>query len=771
MRAARWLLYATLLVPLLVFPGFLFPFVTIRAVYFRVLVELAVACLLYVVLRRKLIVNSRHDPVLWALLAWVLANALAAVFGVAIMRSLFGDHERMGGVWFWVHLVAYYVALRVALRPEDWWRFFRISVSIAVTVAVYGLLQQWFTLFRIAVGGVSGGATIGNSGLLAAYLLANVSFAAMLAVRARPWSRVGYVAVAMLLVAAMVLSGNRSSTLALFLGGGTALLFFGITSRRFRGRRALLAGALFASAAALPFATRLSWARPVVSHIPALSRLSSGADSSRVIQWRAAVAGIRDRPLLGVGPENYQVVWSRYYHPEMVRFLSDSRWDRAHNAYLDAFATAGVIGFLSLLALLLALGWSSKRAARAMGATDPRTPEGRSGGVECIALGFFVAYSFYLFFWFFDLNSTMLLVALAAFVASRVTDDPLVEIGGSRARRWQTDLVLGFGAVGLISVLYVHGFETLRMARTLVRAANPNRPMRETLVAFESVFASPAPVTQHAFLLYAGHLRSLYPAFSEIREDPERAAIFDRAFLLAVREFQRQEKQDPLNDRILVQYARVLSLGAYYYDAPRLYDAALAKLRRAVELAPRRVNNHLVLGVAFLNGRRPDMALRIFERAYAVYPPHGQTHSYIAEAYSALDRPDSAAVWLRSAVSQGYLPDRKFVERVAQRLAASGNARGAAELTWNYMRGRAGPVFLWSTGVAHLDPENASLATAVADFFAAAGDTEREALVRAAAPALCVRPLPLLSMATATIGRVPDRAATCEEPWRSTSVF
>lgn len=769
-RVVRWLLFATLLVPVMVFPGFFFPFVTVRAVYFRVLVEVALALVLVLLLRRE-VVFFRRDVVLWSLVAWTLANTLAAVFGVAFMRSFFGDHERMGGVWFWVHMLGYYVALRIAFRMEDWWRFFRASVTVAAAVSAYGLVQHWFHPFTFGIGGVNAGATVGNPGLLAGYLLANVAFCAMLGVRARPAARLAYVAVGLVLATTIVLSGNRSSLLALAIGSGVALATHTLLPGRFRTHKALVAGLLLSAAVALPFLARLDAAQPVVSRIPVLTKLSWGVDSSRVIQWRAAVDGIRERPLLGVGPENYQIVWNGFYHPEMYRFLADTRWDRAHNAYLEAFSTAGVVGFLSLLAVWLAMLLSAGRAELRSHAGNADRFGPSPGGEGSVAIGFFAAYAFYLFFWFFDLNASMLWIAVAAFVASRALGSRLVEFGEPRPRRAQTTMVLAFGAVGLAALLYVHAFQTLRMARTLTRAGNRSLPMHQTLAAFESVFASPAPVTQHALLMYAGRLRDLYPSFPLIRSDPRRAQLFDRSFSLAVTEFARQERQDPLNERMLVQEARVLILGAYYYDDSRLYDAALTKLHRAVELAPRRVNTHLVLGVAYLNSKRPRQALQIFQQAYAVYPPHGQTHSYLAEAYSALDRPDSAALWLRSAVSRGYSPDPDFVERVASQLAAAGDARAAAELQWDYVRGKTGPAFLWSAGLAHPDPVNAGLATAAAELFAFAGDTAREGVVRAAAPALCVRPLPLASVAAAAISRSLDRAPTCEEPWRSANAF
>lgn len=767
-RSVRWLLYATLLVPIVVFPGFLFPFVTIRAVYFRVLVEIAAALLLYLVLRRELVVSFRRDLVFWALLAWIAVNTVAAAFGVAPMRSVFGDHERMAGVWLWAHFLAYYVVLRTALRPDDWWRFLRVAITVAAVVAGYGLLQLWFRPFNFGIGGVEAGSTIGNGGLLAVYLLANIAFCAMLAVRARPRAAIAYVAIALLLTVALVFSGNRSSTLALLIGAGVAVFSYAALAGSLRGRRALAAGAIFALTMALPFVTRLSWARPVTQRIPALGRLSSGVDSSRVIQWRAAVDGIRERPLLGVGPENYQVIWSQYQHPEMHRFISDSRWDRAHNAYLDAFATAGIFGFLALLAVWVALGWSAKAAADRASSREGSLAAGEPpGAVEAVALGFFVAYAFYLFFWFFDLNSTMLWIAAAAFVAGRATGAPLIEIGEPREKRWQTTMVLGIGGVALASVLYVHGFETLRMARTLDHARKPDQPLDEVLRDYESVFGSPAPVTQHAFLMYAGRLRDLHPRFTEIRSDPIQAGLFDRAFVLAITEFERQARQDPLNERVLVQHARVLMLGAYYYGNARLYESALDKLRRAVELSPRRVNTHLVLGVAYLNAKRPDLALQVFQQAYAVYPPLGQTHAYLAEAYSELDQPDSAAAWLRSAFEHGHIPDRALLRDVARDLAAAGNPRAAADLILDYLRSQRGPSFMWADR-GRESWIDAQLAADAAELFHEAGDMERARAIRASAPAMCFRPGPLLSLAgrpsqLTWMGPAPD----CRHPWQS----
>ena len=760
-KVARSLIFATLLVPLVVVPGFFFPFVTVRAVFFRVLVQLASAVLLYSVVRHDVKVSVRRDFVFWALTAWLGVNLVAAAFGVAPIRSLFGDHERMGGVWFWVHLVAYYVLLRTYLRSSDWWRLFQVALAVAAVIAAYGMAKIFLPSIALPIGGLRDGVTIGNNGLLAIYLLANIALCALLALRGGRLARVAYAAVGLLLLVAIVVTGNRSSTLAFLVGAGVATLLHAIWSGGLRGWRAVLIAALFGIAVSLPFAVGASWAGPITSRVPALSRLSSGVDSSRVIQWRAAVDGIRARPLLGVGPENYAVIWSQYHHPEMYRFIADSPWDRAHNAYLDAFTGAGILGFLSLLAIWVALCWTAFSAARRVPEGDGAEDSRRSkGAVEAVTLGFFAAYAFYLFFWFFDLTSTMLWIALAAFVASRAAARPLITIGARREKRWQSTLIVGFGAVVLVSMLYVHAYETLRMARTLIQTRAPGRSLHQTLADFESVFASPAPVTEHAFLMYAGHLRLLQPKFPEIRRDPVRAEVFDRAFVLAIKEFERQRIQDPLNDRVLVQHARVLMLGAYYYRNQRLYESALSKLHRAVEIAPRRVRTQLVLGTAYLNAGDPAKALEIFQGAYAIYPPLGQTHSSLASAHAEMGNADLAVQWLRSAMAQRHTPEFSLVRRVARALADSGAQSDAAALAWEHLQASSGPLFLLMSG--HRPPEFEGYAVAARlaeEHLGAAGDSTRLALVRGASRAMCEQemPLPLLAGAPSRLGRVAFR--------------
>lgn len=763
---ARGLLYSTALVPIVVVPGFFFPYVTTRAVYFRVLVQLATAVLLYLSVRRRATVSFRRDVVLFALVAWVGANALAAVFGASPIRSFFGDHERMGGVWFWLHLVAYYVLLRTFFESAHWAVFFRLHLAVATIVAMCGMVVARLQPFSRFVAPIEAGSTIGNAGLLAPYLLAALALCVILAITAGKRARVAYFAIGLVLVTGIVLSGNRSSTLGLLVGAGSAVACYALWLGRLQGWRIALVVAPLAAAVALPFLAGAPWAKPVTSRVYVLSKLSSGVDSIRVIQWHAAVEGIRDRPLMGVGPENYQIVWSRFYHPEMYRFIADSRWDRAHNAYLDAFSTAGILGFLSLLAVFLALGWSAWQAARAgVHRADQMVTARQPAAGVAVALGFSVAYAFFLAFWFFDLNSTMLWIALGAFVASRASGEPLFTFGPALARRWQSTMVLALGAVALAGVLYVHGFETLRMARNLDRVRDPRLSQEEILQRYRSVFASPAPVTQHVFVMYAANLASMRPRFQEIRANAVSGALFDRAFILAIEEFERQAVRDPYNERVSVQHARVLILGAYYYDNIRLYESALRRLERAVELAPRRVPTRLSLGMAYLNIQRPREALVEFDTAYTLYPPHGQTAAYIGLAHASLKENRQAVAWLKRAVAAGYELDRAILTRVLSGIANSGEPALGADYISYFLISKYGPASMWELASGG-DAEDYRLAIFASDLFLRGGEVAKATDLASAAARLCERTVPLPTLARSALRADSVPVPDCRQPWR-----
>jgi hypothetical protein len=108
---------------------------------------------------------------------------------------------------------------------------------------------------------------------------------------------------------------------------------------------------------------------PVAPVATTMARLpTASVVPSRLTLWSAALLMAKDRPWLGVGPDNFRQNYGRY--------VGIANWDRrvhANNMYLDVLAGAGVGAALALLWLVAAAGWSLWRRVREAGAARAAT--------------------------------------------------------------------------------------------------------------------------------------------------------------------------------------------------------------------------------------------------------------------------------------------------------------------------------------------------------------------------------------------------------------
>jgi O-antigen ligase len=76
----------------------------------------------------------------------------------------------------------------------------------------------------------------------------------------------------------------------------------------------------------------------------------------RGVLWAAAVRMISERPLLGVGPDNYRLVYGRYAGLEPF----DTRV-HSNNMYLEMLASGGALGGAAFLWLCVAVARTTRR--------------------------------------------------------------------------------------------------------------------------------------------------------------------------------------------------------------------------------------------------------------------------------------------------------------------------------------------------------------------------------------------------------------------------
>ncbi|HEY6089751.1 MAG TPA: hypothetical protein VD771_08175, partial [Gemmatimonadaceae bacterium] len=91
------LLVVSLLVPVIVVPGFFFPYVVPRNIFFRVVIEVGVAVLVLALCFGRKTLDLRGEPIFWSLVVFLAVASVSAFFSPARTHSFFGDFERMGG--------------------------------------------------------------------------------------------------------------------------------------------------------------------------------------------------------------------------------------------------------------------------------------------------------------------------------------------------------------------------------------------------------------------------------------------------------------------------------------------------------------------------------------------------------------------------------------------------------------------------------------------------------------------------------------------------
>ena len=76
--------------------------------------------------------------------------------------------------------------------------------------------------------------------------------------------------------------------------------------------------------------------------------------TQRINYWRTAISIIKDHPILGVGPGNFQEVFLKY----KVGLSTNTRY--AHNIFLQMWAEAGILGFAGIVFLITSIFKSYK---------------------------------------------------------------------------------------------------------------------------------------------------------------------------------------------------------------------------------------------------------------------------------------------------------------------------------------------------------------------------------------------------------------------------
>lgn len=677
--AGRTALFALALLPLVFVPGVFFPYVVPRAAALRLAVTAAAAAFLPLLLLRSSRIRDGRDPFLLLLAAYVGWSLVTAVTGRGSWRSVFGDLERMEGVVTWVHALLLYVLLRCLFRDRDWRRFGAVLVASVAAVSVYALVQRWGGFGLPGGGSPRAEATLGSPGYLAAFLLLAVGLVPWLWGRTRGRAvRLAMAGTVALAASVFLLAGSRAAIGGVVLGGGGALAVQ--AWRWWGGRRAaavllglggLVAAGLWAYAGT---ETGVAGLDRLLATAPAEKSLGS-----RFLMWGAGLRGALDHLVVGVGPENFRLLADQHLPAELYRRYGELVvWDRAHNALVEALTTRGLPGLLLYLGVWGALVHNLLAARRA----------GRLSRPEAAALGAsLAAFGIYLLFWFEDLTSLTVWIALAAFVRHGARDGtPLVELGsepksgrGRAALAGAGVLVLGAtawalagrpllaarsaGAAGTLEAR--PGIRTPSLSSFGVRARGeaPGGPDGLDVEAevrildhYRQALARLEVLGWKVLMRQIDRLARLSAHRSRVARDPRLAEAVGASVRTAADRMDLELRRDGRNARVHLKHNQLLRAAHALTPREGLLEGAVEAARRAVELAPARVVPRLVLASTLAQSGRSEDALAVLREAEARVDGYGRVDVYFARVHLSMGEIGLARARMLEAFRLGHPP-------------------------------------------------------------------------------------------------------------------
>ena len=356
-----------LVTPLLINRTLYFPFISGKALTFRLLIEIALLLYLLHLLFSKDVKTELREfwlrfkkPIVICLGLVALLFIVGSIFSTNPDLAFWSNYERGEGAWQVLHYFLFFVLLTTLFRTKkDFQSLFLVAIFSGLGAAFYGLTQ--IPAFprpehiEIITTGDRASGTLGNASYLAANLLFTISLLGYFILRSK--SQITQIVLSLGIFFSLTIffqTGTRGAFFGLILGLLTILISnLFVPTRSTRAKRIILAVLLILILlASFAFITRNSenW-----SKLPIPDRYLDYQQAVRGIQprlwtWSSGLAAAMERPWVGWGAENYGYPFDKYYNPNHLGH--ESYFDRTHNVFLEYWISGGIFLLLAHLATI-----------------------------------------------------------------------------------------------------------------------------------------------------------------------------------------------------------------------------------------------------------------------------------------------------------------------------------------------------------------------------------------------------------------------------------
>lgn len=652
-KIIKVLLYLTVLTPIILPMEIAFPYITTRTAVFRVLMEIAAIFLLWLLLKGKArVADLKQNYFFWAFGALLLVELVAAFAGKSFSNSFFSNLERMWGVFTAAHLFIFYFLLRSFFGPQEWKNFFHYSFVVSLIVGIYGIIQREPAVFNIELlqaGQARITSTLGNPSYVAIYLLFNIAFAIFFLIknRQRP-IKFFYFTVAAVDASAFIFTDIRGTYLGLLGGLGLAMLLYLFLGANKKYKIAF--SGLLAVGILLTMLIVFLPQKSVFKNVPILGRLSTISLTGTTVQtrfmsWNAAWEGFKENPILGVGMENFGVLFNQHFRASYYNLApTETYFDRAHNQYLNILAESGILALLLYLAQIFLVGYYLIRCWK----------EKKLELFEFLILaGLFTVYFIHIFFVFDDLHSLLFFIVAVSFLeyhyrratilATAVIRRGLAKnFSGQQKksvdRAQELARVPAFkflgktAAVVLIFVLilsvYFFNIKVLKAANLSARA-QMSRTLEEHIKFNNQALNLDAVSTYSLVNSYMNYLSEISGDLALIKDDKNKLESINSAIQGISAFLEKSIAENPYDAFLYLKLAEINNFAYVFYGDQVYFEKALAAGQHALELSPERLQILYVLSESYVVHSENNKAREMLDKASELNSEYGATYYYL----------------------------------------------------------------------------------------------------------------------------------------------
>ncbi|MFH1462551.1 MAG: O-antigen ligase family protein [bacterium] len=650
LKIIEWGIYLTLFTPLVFARNFFFPYVVPKTIFFRIIVDI-----IFVVYMLLVISYPKYRPRInvftIAIVIFLGITILASFTGINFERSFWSTFERMTGLLTFFHLFAFFIILTNVFKERKYWeRILTVSILVGVFLVFY--------VFNSDEPTSRGGGTLGNTSFMAAYLLFDIFFAIILFFTKQSYWKIFYgVTLAILLCGLFISQEPCRGAIGAF-WGGIFLLIFGylifylLTSGKKLFKKLAIGLIFLLIIGGLGF-TQTNFFKSKLADVE-----HSRSWQARKVVWDMAIEGIKERPLLGWGEDNFNVPFAKYFDPKLPP-TGDLWYDRVHNVFLDTAIHSGILGLLSYLSIFAIAAFSLFKVSFQVGE--------RKNAI--IPLGMIAVLAVYLAqnIWVFDMVSSYMIFFLSlAFIYFLIYQPkPQSEEIKRLEGRAVPSLLGALLIIITISSLYFGGIQPARASNYIVKGIS--YPLEES-IAFYQKALSASPMT-----LIEGPEQFSRKVTEFTYSEGQDKEFLARAFEAAAQEMKKAIAKNPQDFRLY------LLLGKQYNDFYQVTNNAesleLAEetLKKAKEFSPGNQQVYWAISQNMLYQERIEESISAMRAAVDLEPQYALANWYLAMIYKVIGDYQSAAQWIEKADEvelgwQGDLDKFKQVIEIYQQL-------------------------------------------------------------------------------------------------------